>query len=87
MLIFAVATLTPVSNYHDNLRYIYTAIYIFGIVIALPLIFHAYNREYSGPDYAVIIFRLLQIEICIIFAIVSQTSKISSIKPSNDIFR
>ena len=87
MLIFAVATLTPVSNYHDKIRYIYTAIYIFGIVIALPLIFHAYNREYGGPDYAVIIFRLLQIEICIIFAIVSQTSNISSIKPSNDIFR
>lgn len=86
MLIFAVATLTPVSNYHDRIRYIYTFIYIFGIIIAIPLIFHAYNRELYGPDYAVIIFRLLQIEIFIIFAIISINSATSSIKSESDIF-
>lgn len=87
MLVFAVATLTPVYNYHDRIRYIYTSIYIFGIVIALPLIFSAYNREIYGPDYAVIIFRILQIEIFIIFAIISVNSATSSVKSNSDMFR
>jgi len=86
MLIFAVATLTPVYNYHDRIRYIYTTIYILGIIIAIPLILHAYNREIYGPDYAVIIFRLLQIEIFIIFAIISVNSATSSIKSGPDMF-
>lgn len=86
MLIFAVAMLTPTYNYHDRIRYIYTAIYIFGAIIALPLIFHAFNREVGGSDYAVMIFRLLQIEICIIFAIISVNSATTSIKSNTDMF-
>ena len=89
MLVFAVATLTPVSNYQNRLRYIYTAIYIFGIIIAIPLLLHAYNRDIYGhdPDYAVMIFRLLQIEICIIFAIISSNTATKSISSNSDIFR
>lgn len=89
MLVFAVATLTPVSGYQNRLRYIYTAIYIFGIIIAIPLLFHAYNRDIYGhdPDYAVMIFRLLQIEICIIFAIISSNTATKSISSNSDIFR
>ena len=86
MLIFAVATLTPVSNYQTKIRFIYTCVYILGIVIAIPLILHAYNREVSGPDYAVMIFRLLQIEMCIIFAIISVNSATKTIKSDSDLF-
>ncbi len=86
MLIFAIATLTPVYNYHDRIRYIYTAIYGFGAMIAIPLIFHAFYREPGGSDYAVMIFRLLQIEIFIIFAIISVNSATTSIKSHTDMF-
>lgn len=86
MVIFAVATLTPAHNYHGRTRYLYTTIYCLGGIIAIPLIFHAYNREVGGSDYAVMIFRLLQIEICIIFAIISVNSATASIKSNNDMF-
>lgn len=86
MLLFAVATLTPVHKYHDRVRYIYTGLYGFGAMIAIPLIFHAFNREVGGSDYAVMIFRLLQIEIFIIFAIISVHSATTSIKSHSDMF-
>ena len=80
VLLFGVATFTKASKYHDGVRYFYASLYFIGIAIAIPLILHAYNREVFGPDYAAIVFRLLQIEIFIIFMVVSLNKATDKVK-------
>ncbi len=80
VLLFGVATFTTASKYHDKVRYFYASLYFVGIIMAIPLIVHAYNREVLGPDYAAIVFRLLQIEIFIIFMVVSLNKATENVK-------